>query len=151
MEMIGNISAKQRDVKNKIEKYLQSSAEQKSFTLESFVEPGSMSFDSLIHYFVPSERLRRAEQMDNGELTIREQNASRINAVIRDYHIVIDVEAATISHDCADWQKVLLTKKICKHIAKLLLSLDREKATEILRKMYAEQDKWKFILTQANH
>jgi uncharacterized protein YecE (DUF72 family) len=145
MEMIGNINAKQADAKNKIEKYLQSSAELKSSTLESFVEPRDMSFESLIHYFVPSERLRRAEQIDNGELTIREQNASRINAVIRDYHIVINVEAATISHDCAHWERVLATKKLCKHIAKLLLSLDREKATEILRKMYAEQEKWQFM------
>lgn len=148
MEMVGNISAKQADAKNKIEKYLQSSAELKSSTLESF-EPRDMSLESLIHYFVPSERLRRAEQIDNGELTIREQNASRINAVIRNYHIVINVEAATISHDCADWERVLATKKLCKHIAKLLLSLDRERATEILKKMYSEQDKWQFILTRA--
>ncbi len=145
MEMIGNINAKQVEAKNRVEKYLRSSAELKSSTLESFVEPRDMSFESLMHYFVPAERLQRAEQIEDSELTIREQNAGRVDAVIRGYHIVIDAEAATISHDCADWGRVLATKKLCKHIAKLLLLMNREKATEMLRKMYTQQDKWRFV------
>jgi hypothetical protein len=104
-----------------------------------------MTFESLMHYFVPTERLRRAEQIDDSELTILKENASRVEATIRDYHIIIDAEAATISHDCADWEKILTTKKLCKHVAKLLLSMNREKATEILRKMYTQQDRWRFM------
>jgi uncharacterized protein YecE (DUF72 family) len=145
MEMIGNINAKQVEVKNRVEKYLRSSVELKSSTLESFVEPRDRSFESLMHYFVPAERLQRAEQIEDSELTIREQNAGRVDAVIRGYHIVIDAEVATISHDCADWGRVLATKKLCKHIAKLLLLMNREKATEMLRKMYTQQDKWRFV------
>lgn len=140
MEMIGNIDTKQVEAKNRVEKCLQSS------TLESFVEPRDVSFETLIRYFVPTERLRRAEQIEDCELTIRVQNEGKVDAVLRDYHIVIDVEAATISHNCADWGKILVTKKLCKHIAKLLLSMNREKAAEILRKMYTQQDKWRFML-----
>lgn len=145
MEMIGNINSKQAEAKNRVEKYLQSSAELKSSTLESFVEPRDMTFESLMHYFVPTERLRRAEQIEDSELTILKENASRVEVLIREYHIVIDAEAATISHDCADWGKMLVTKKLCKHLAKLLLSMDRKEATEILRKMYSQQDKWRFM------
>lgn len=145
METIGNINVKQVEVKNRVEKYLRSSAELKSSTLESFVEPRDTGFESLMHYFVPSERLQRAERIGDSELTIREQNASRVDAVIRGYHIIIDSEAATISHDCADWGRALATKKLCKHIAKLLLLMNREKATEMLRKMYTQQDKWRFV------
>lgn len=145
MEMIGNIDAKQIEVKNRVEKYQRSSAELKSSTLESFIEPRDRSFESLLHYFVPAERLQRARQIEDSQLTIREQNAGRVDAVIRDYHIVIDAEAATISHDCADWGRVSATKKLCKHIAKLLLLMKREKATEMLRKMYTQQDKWRFV------
>ena len=145
MEMLGNIDARQTDAKHKIEKYLESSAELQSSTLENFIEPRNMSFESLLHYFVNSERLHRAEQIDDGELNIQEQYATRISATIRDYHVIIDAEASTISHDCVDWEKILTTKKLCKHIAKLLLSLDREKATEILRKMYAQQSIWHFM------
>jgi hypothetical protein len=47
-------------------------------------------------------------------------------------------------HDCADWGKILATKKLCKHIAKLLLSMNRERATEILGGLYREEEKWQF-------
>jgi len=55
------------------------------------------------------------------------------------------MDTATISHDCADWERVMTTKKLCKHVAKLLLSMNREMATDILRKMYIQNDKWRFI------
>jgi uncharacterized protein YecE (DUF72 family) len=146
MEMIGNINAKQAEAKNRVEKHLRDSAKLKNSTLESFVEPGEISFESLMHYFVPSERLRRAEQIGDNELTVLKQNAGIVEAAIRDYHIIIDVEARSISHDCADWGKILATKKLCKHVAKLLLSMNRTRAMEILKKMYSEQAKWQFLL-----
>jgi uncharacterized protein YecE (DUF72 family) len=145
MEMIGNINTKQVETKSRVEKYLKNSGELKSSTLESFVEPRDLSFESLMHYFVPTERLRRAEQIEDNELIIRKQDASRVEAAIRDYHIVIDAESATVSHDCADWARVSATRKFCKHIAKLLLSMNREKATEMLRKMYTQKEKWRFM------
>jgi uncharacterized protein YecE (DUF72 family) len=145
MEMIGSINAKQTEAKNRVEKHLQERAELKNSTLESFVEPGEISFESLMHYFVPSERLRRAEQIEDRELTLIKQNEGMVEAAIRDYHIIIDGEARSISHDCADWGKTLATKKLCKHVAKLLLSMDRTRATEILREMYNEQAKWQFL------
>lgn len=145
MEMIGNINAKQVEARKRVEKYLQSSAGLKSSTLESFIEPRDMSFESLMRYFVLTERMQRAEEIEDRELTIRKQNASRVDAAIRDYHIVIDAKTATISHDCLDWERILTNKKLCKHIAKLLLLMNKETATEMLRKMYVEQDKWRFM------
>jgi uncharacterized protein YecE (DUF72 family) len=146
MEMIGNMNAKQAEAKNRVEEHLQESAELKNSTLESFIEPGETSFESLMHYFVPSERLRRAEQIEDRELAILKQNADMVEAAIRGYHIIINAEARSISHDCADWGKTLTTKKLCKHVAKLLLSMNRTTATEILKKMYNEQAKWQFLL-----
>jgi hypothetical protein len=124
---------------------LKGSVEQKSSTLESFVEPKNMSYESLMHYFVPAERLRRAEQIDDKEVTIQIQDDKRIEATVRVYHILIDGEAATISHDCADWERVSATKKLCKHVAKLFLSMDKENATNVLRKMYALEERWRFL------
>ena len=144
MEMIESLTPKQVEAKDRVEKHLQSSREPKSSTLESFIEPRDMSFESLMHYFVPTERLRKAEQIQDSELTMREQSAAKVKAAIRNYHIVIDLEEAMISHDCADWAKIAATKKICKHVAKLLLSMNREEATEILRKIYREQNRWRF-------
>jgi uncharacterized protein YecE (DUF72 family) len=144
MEMLGIIEPKQVEAKKRVENYLQTSSKLETSTLESFVAPKAMDYESLMHYFVPSERLKRAEQISDEELSITEQKDGHVEAVIRDYHILINTDAKTILHDCADWAKMSLTKKLCKHIAKLLLTIDRTKATEILRKVYKEEESWQF-------
>ena len=103
-----------------------------------------MSFEDLMEYFVPSERLKRAEGIADSELEITRQTDSRIAATVREYHIVIDLETKEILHDCADWSKTLPAKKLCKHVGKLLLSMDRDKATRMLRTLYAEKESWQF-------
>ena len=150
MEMLGTIEAKQVEAKKRVENYLQTSSKLETSTLESFVAPKTIDFEDLMHYFVPAERLKRAEQIKDDELSIVKETDGNVEAVIRDYHIIINTDAKTILHDCADWTKISLTKKLCKHIAKLLLAIDRTKATEILRKMYKEEDSWEFKLYPAN-
>ncbi len=145
MEMTGSINAKQIEAKVRAEKHLKAPGELKTSTLESFFESGDQSFASLMRYFVPSERLRRAEEIKDSELTIQKQDSARVEATIRNYRIIIDAEATTISHYCADWEKVITTGKLCKHVAKLLLSINRENASEILRKMYAQKKNWRFL------
>lgn len=144
MEMLGAIEARQVEAKKRVENYLQTSSKLETSTLESFVAPRTVDFENLMRYFVPAERLKRAEQMKDDELSIVRETDGNIEAVIRDYHIIIDTDAKTILHDCADWTKISLTKKLCKHIAKLLLAMDRTRATEMLRKMYKEEESWKF-------
>jgi uncharacterized protein YecE (DUF72 family) len=143
MEMLGTIQAKQVQAKTHIENYFKTSSASDS-TLESFVLPKNTDFESLMHYFVPAERLKRAELIRDDELTITKQTDEGVEATIREYHIIISTGARTILHDCADWGKILATKKLCKHIAKLLLSMNRERATEILGGLYREEEKWQF-------
>jgi flagellar motor switch protein FliG len=33
-------------------------------------------------------------------------------------------------------------RRLCKHIAKLLLSIDKQKATEVLRSLYEKEESW---------
>ncbi len=47
-------------------------------------------------------------------------------------------------HDCADWKKINSTKRLCKHIAKLLLTVDRQIATDVLRSLYEKEESWRF-------
>ena len=144
MEMLGTIELRQVEAKNRIENYFKSSTETKDSTLESFAAPKAMDFESLMHYFVPAERLKRAEQINNNELIITKQTDESFEAAIRGYHIVISTIMKVILHDCADWGKISSTKKLCKHVGKLLLTMERQKATEILRKMYSEEETWQF-------
>ena len=144
MEMVGALEPKQIETKNKIEGYHKAAAQTTYSTLEAFAAPKSMNFESLINYFVTPERLKRAEQIPDSDLTITKQVSERLEAKFREYHIVVDAKEKIILHDCADWGRVSSTKKLCKHVAKLLLLIDREQATAILRDLYQREEAWQF-------
>jgi hypothetical protein len=144
MEMAGVLDPKQIEVKNRIERYRKATAQTTYSTLEAFSAPKDMNFESLINYFVPPERLKRAEQILDSDLTITKQANQRLEARLREYHIVIDAKEKMILHDCADWERVSSTRKLCKHLAKLFLSIDREEASRILRNLYQQEETWQF-------
>jgi len=144
LEMLGTITPNQAEAKNKVENYLRSQTRATEFKLEAFAEPKKMSFEELLRYFVAAGRLERARSIEDSELDITRQTDDRIEATLREYHIIIDVEGKKIYHDCADWGKILSTKKLCKHVGKLMFSIDRERATRTLARIYTEQDLWQF-------
>jgi len=78
--------------------------------------------------FIDEDRLKRARKIKDNEVSIKLEDEDAIKAKVKEYTIIIDLKAKTILHDCADWSRVLPTKKICKHIGKLLLTIDRAKA-----------------------
>jgi len=144
LETLGVLTPQQTEAKSKVESYFKRSAKVKESTLEAFVEPKELSFEGLLRSFIDVKRLKRAQRIKDNELKIVKETEKQIEALIRDYHIVIDLETNTILHDCADWSRVLPTKKLCKHVGKLLLSIDREKAIRILRRLYAQKETWQF-------
>ena len=144
LEMLGVLTPEQTEAKNRVESHFKRSTKVKQPTLEAFVKPKKASFEGLLHSFVDDRRLKRAECIKDDELKVVKETSGRIEAVIRGYHIIIDVGSRTILHDCADWSRVLPNKRLCKHVAKLLLTIDREKALEILRKIDAGKDAWQF-------
>jgi len=144
LDMLGDLTSEQTRAKNHVENYLKRSARAKVSTLETFIESKVRNFETLLNYFIDAKRLTRARRIKDKELKIVKETDKRIEAIIRDYHIIIDLEHETILHDCADWNRVLLTKKLCKHIGKLLLSIEKEKAEQILEKVFAEKETWQF-------
>jgi uncharacterized protein YecE (DUF72 family) len=144
LEMLKALTLAQTEAKSKVENYFKASKVFKESKLEAFIEPAKLDFDSLLRAFLDMGRLKRAKEIKDSELTIEKETDQRIEATIREYHIIIDSEAKTILHDCADWNKALPTKRFCKHIGKLLLLIDREKATKMLTEIYSEKEKWQF-------
>jgi len=144
LEMLGDLTPKQAEAKTTVENYLKIRTKIKKPTLEAFVEPKEMTFDNLLNTFLDKPRLKRAQRIKDKELTIQEETLNQIKALIRDYHIVIDLGNRVVLHDCADWSRVLPSKRFCKHIGKLLLSLDKEKASKILKQIYTNKEKWEF-------
>jgi len=144
LEMLGVLTLEQIGAKKNVQNYFNMPAKVKESTLEAFVEPKEMSFESLLRSFIDSERLKRAQRIEDNELTIQQETDDEIKAIIRDYHITINLSDRVVLHDCADWSKVLPNKRFCKHLGKLLLSLDREKASNILRQIHTNKEAWGF-------
>ena len=144
LEMLGALTPEQKEAKANVENYFKTTAKATETKLETFVEPAEMKFETLLHYFMDAERIKRAQQIKDDEVTIQQETAEEIRAMVKEYHIVIDLENRVILHDCADWSKMLPNKKLCKHLGKLLLILDKEKATTILRQIYANKEAWNF-------
>lgn len=144
MEMLGPLDSKQLEAKSRIENYRRSSTQQSFSTLEAFAAPKDTSFESLLNYFTASERLKRAEQIQDSELTIVNETGEHLQATIREYHIEVDLQNRSVLHDCADWARVSSTRKFCKHVAKLFLSIEKQRATEILKDIYDHEEAWQF-------
>jgi uncharacterized protein YecE (DUF72 family) len=144
LEILGIITPEQLEAKNNLEKYFKRSSKAKELTLEAFVEQKETGFKGLLRSLMDAERLKRAECIKDSELRVVRETNERIEAVIRDYRILIDLEARTILHDCADWSRVLTAKRLCKHIGKLLLLIERKRAVRILKDIHAQKEKWQF-------
>ncbi|MFQ6052892.1 MAG: DUF72 domain-containing protein [Candidatus Bathyarchaeia archaeon] len=112
--------------------------------LESFTEEEGLSVADLLMRFTTTSRLRRAEGIGDDELDITGNSGGVITAAIRDYAIVIDRGRRVLRHDCDDWRKGLEAKRMCKHIAKLFLSLPRMQAKEILTDIWERREGWRF-------
>ena len=89
-------------------------------------------------------RLKRARRINDEEISIQKLGENRIEAIIGDYHLVIDLENRIILHDCADWSRCIPQKRFCKHLGKLFLTLPEEKSIEILKKIFSEKTYWEF-------
>ena len=144
LEMLGALTPEQIEAKTTIENYFRIRTKMKKPTLEAFMEPKKMTFENLLHAFIDKPRLKRAKSIKDKELTIQEETDSLVKAIIRDYHIVIDLRKRLVLHDCADWNRVIASKRFCKHIGKLLLSLKKKKAANIVKQIYAEKETWQF-------
>ncbi|NIP66737.1 DUF72 domain-containing protein [Candidatus Bathyarchaeota archaeon] len=147
LEMLGTLSEGQEKAQKTVEEYFQRRSremKQKPTTLEAFVEARELNLQQLLQSFMDHRRLKRAKGIKDDELQIQDVSQDRIKALIRDYHILIDLKNRAILHDCADWSRVLPSKKFCKHVGKLLLSLDMEVAVKFLRQIYANKNLWQF-------
>ena len=90
--------------------------------------------------------MARAEQIGDDEIDVTFNSGDRVKAGIRRYSIEIDRNSKTVTHDCDDWRKGADRKRICKHVAKLLLILPEGQAQGILTEMWVNRDAWRFIV-----
>ena len=113
--------------------------------LEAFAaEDEELTVADHLMRFTTTSRLSRGEKIDDGELTINVSSADRVQAEIRDYFIDIDTVNRLLRHDCDDWRKGVDRKRLCKHLAKLFLSLPHGQAKHLLTDMWENRESWRF-------
>jgi uncharacterized protein YecE (DUF72 family) len=144
LRMLGIQTPQQNAAQKKVEGFLNDRGKIREVGLETFTEPTSVNFEDLLRYLSGPGRVERAKDISDEELSINRQTPNRVEATIREYHIIVDLEDHVMLHDCADWTKMLSTKRLCKHVTKLLLVLDRQKAERILKSLYEQKEMWQF-------
>ncbi|MBC8463205.1 hypothetical protein H8D76_02485, partial [Candidatus Bathyarchaeota archaeon] len=56
----------------------------------------------------------------------------------------VDLHRKVIKHDCDDWRKGRQTKRMCKHMVKLFMSLPPGQAKRVLGRIWVDLDGWVF-------
>ncbi len=112
-------------------------------TLQSGNEERSL--EQLLRLFLGAPRLQRAKETDDSLVSISQESSDIIEGKVKDYSVRIDLANRTILHDCQDWRNNVASKNMCKHLGKFLLMLDEGKATQILKQILKDLDKWSFI------
>ena len=143
LEMLGVLTPVQVEAKTVVKGYLKAPLE-KMARIETLVPLGQMSLRDLLLAFMDKERLKRAERIKDDEISIEKTTDTQVKASIREYHIIVDLANRVILHDCADWSRCIPDKRLCKHVGKLLLTLPKDRSTEILRRLYSEKNAWEF-------
>ncbi len=101
----------------------------------------SMDIKELISILTDGTRLKRAMSIPDESVKVT-RGDEIIEAMVRDYHIVVDLKRKVILHDCADWGRVSAAKRFCKHVAKLMLTLPE--GAEIMKSIILDFNKWNF-------
>ena len=114
----------------------------KGLELYSILE--SKSPRKLLRLFMGKGRVRRGEEIEDREVSIKEASGDMVNTRVRDYNVVIDVENRELLHDCADYSRAAPLHQFCKHIGKIFLTISRDIAVKLLEEIYKEKDSWSF-------
>ncbi|MEM2237331.1 MAG: DUF72 domain-containing protein [Candidatus Caldarchaeum sp.] len=139
LEMLGLAEEKHANLKQQIENY---------FDMMGLERTGARDdFTRLLSMFVDRRRLERASEIAVESVTVLEDDGARIRAKVKEYTVEIDTASKRVYHDCQDWARTSKNKKLCKHVAKLLETLPRERAAQMLRSMAEDAETWRFDTT----
>jgi uncharacterized protein YecE (DUF72 family) len=96
--------------------------------------------EKMLLEFTDAGRLGRARQIKDVE--ILKEEPELLAADVGGYSIYLDYNGCFILHDCQDWRRGTAMRRICKHVAALLLSLPPEKSRVLLDLIKVQ--KWDF-------
>jgi hypothetical protein len=114
-------------------------------SLLSFSTSDDLSVADHLMRFTDAPRLSRAEKISDSELEFSHVDDVSVKARVKQYSIDIDAEKQVIKHNCDDWRKGAAQKRMCKHMAKVFLSLPEATASKMLTEIWKNRGNWEFI------
>lgn len=106
-----------------------------------------LSLGDLLKQFVSPSRLSRAVGMNDSVVALDRISSDPliIRALItgtKEYEFELNEGERIIRHNCPDWQRMSVIRRLCKHVAKVFLLLEKDEAIRILTSMAKKP--WKF-------
>jgi len=150
LEMLNAVKPEHQIIKERIVKHNQLKKPPRSekklgdFGLGDSTQPVA----DLVLRLTDQARFERGVKIKDNEIVIEKQSEKAITAKIRDYTIKIDLEEKVLQHNCDDWRKRLGIKRLCKHMAKLFLTLPPDPSRKVLHDIIENKGSWRFQLYQ---
>jgi len=104
-----------------------------------------LTLDELLLAFLGENRLASARVIPSDQVQVDKESKSLISGSVKAYSVVMDLARERIEHDCVDFRTNRAKGKLlCKHLGAFLLRVDAKAATELLRRLLKERDRWTF-------
>ncbi len=149
-EMLELITKEQKIVKDRVGTYLEAKLKapppKPSMELTAFMPEriARMNLDDLLKVFMDDNRIKRAKEIKDSEVSIEHASEDGVKAKVRQYHVSIDVPRRLVLHDCPDWSRCAPIRQFCKHVGKVMMDVSEDVSVGILKKMGSEREKWEF-------
>ncbi|MCL7475061.1 MAG: DUF72 domain-containing protein [ANME-2 cluster archaeon] len=141
LEMLGAATPRQKEVRQRL-KSGQHVAHARDTTLSDFFEPETSFWDVEKQLLNVTDEGRIGRSRDIRDITILKDEPGLLVADVEGYSVFIDYEGSCILHDCQDWLRGIPRRRVCKHVAALLLAMPTEKGKVLLDMVKGQ--KWDF-------
>jgi len=88
-----------------------------------------------------TKRLARAEK-EVGKVQFLVDGPDLWIASVGAYNVVLDLDASRLQHGCRDFQGEVRERRLCKHVAGLLLAIDQDVAVRVLERIVDPAGDW---------
>lgn len=138
--LLGIMERKHRELLARMDKYFAAAPSPRAGVLES-LRGGEV--EEALKALAGERRFQRGLEISGSEVEYKLTERG-LTARVRSYRVEVDRVERRITHDCEDWRKSAESKRFCKHMVRLFLSLPREVSKELLEDLLSNFEEWSF-------
>ncbi len=138
--LLGIVERRHRELLARMDRYFAAAPSLRVGVLESLK---SGEVEEALKALAGERRFQRGLEISGSEVGYKLTERGLI-ARVRNYRVEVDRVERRIAHDCEDWKKSAESKRFCKHMVRLFLSLPREASRELLEDLLSNFEEWSF-------